>query len=67
MNSEIYKFLLVNHTRKKYHYSNSINCYCEVDKHGKELTTPREKFSLFSGIEAQKKNIPLGYTKFEMQ
>ena len=66
MSKEIFRFLLVNHTRRKYHYSNNINCYREVDKHGHELTSPREKFSLFSGIEAQKKNVPLGYTKFEL-
>lgn len=60
---EKFKYLVLNHSRKKYLYSNSDYCYREV-RGGKEVTTPSEFFTVLSGLNAVKSNIPVGYTKF---
>jgi len=55
------KFLVVNHSRKTFHFSNSGMCYREDDKNGKEVTHPGEKFEVFTGKKAVKANIPKGF------
>ncbi len=55
------KFLVINHSRKTFHFSTSPYCYREDDKDGKEVTWPSEKFDVYSGKEATKNKIPKGY------
>jgi hypothetical protein len=55
------KFLVVNHSRKTFHFSDSGWCYREDDGNGYEVTWPNEKYEIFSGKNATKKNVPKGY------
>jgi len=55
------KFLVVNHSRKTFHFSDNGYCYREDDADGKEVTYPSEQFEVYSGKKAVKKNIPKGY------
>jgi hypothetical protein len=62
MRSKNFKYLVINHTRKTYHYSNSGYCYRENDKNGREVTEPNEKFIVCCGIlTVSKQKIPKGY------
>lgn len=54
-------FLVLNHSRKTYHFSDNGYCYREDDKNGKEVTHPNEKFDVLMNDQAIEKNIPKGY------
>lgn len=57
MKSKNFKYLVVNHTRKTFHFSNNDYCYREHTKDGREVTEHNESFTILNG----ERSAPKGY------